>query len=83
MIRTLFPEGTGGDGDRFLAFESALMSVAEWMPEGEALTGQPAPISSTKLGGPHSRARVEAVLRLIRGYGLGAAFVATGGLGES
>src|SRR3546814_6911519 len=47
----LFPEGTSGDGNRVLAFKSALFSVAERRPQGEPLTVQPVSIAYTRLDG--------------------------------
>jgi 1-acyl-sn-glycerol-3-phosphate acyltransferase len=47
----LFPEGTSGDGNGILAFKSALFSVAERRPQGEALTVQPVSVSYTRLDG--------------------------------
>ncbi len=47
----LFPEGTSDDGNRVLPFKSALFSVAEKRPHGEALTIQPVSIAYTKLDG--------------------------------
>lgn len=47
----LFPEGTSSDGNRVLAFKSALLSVAEQRPGGRALTVQPVSIAYTKLDG--------------------------------
>lgn len=47
----LFPEGTSSDGNRVLPFKSALLSVAQARPQGEALTVQPVTISYSKLDG--------------------------------
>ena len=47
----LFPEGTSGDGNAVLAFKSALFSVAERRPQGQALTVQPVSIAYTRLDG--------------------------------
>jgi 1-acyl-sn-glycerol-3-phosphate acyltransferase len=47
----LFPEGTSGDGNHVLMFKSALLSVAEYQPAGEALVVQPVSIAYTKLDG--------------------------------
>jgi len=47
----LFPEGTSGDGNAVLAFKSALFSVAERRPRGEAVNVQPISISYTRLDG--------------------------------
>ena len=47
----LFPEGTSDDGNRVLAFKSALFSVAERRPGGAALTVQPVSIAYSKLDG--------------------------------
>lgn len=47
----LFAEGTSGDGNGILPFKSALFSVAEQRPGGEALTVQPVSISYTRLDG--------------------------------
>ena len=47
----LFPEGTSSDGNRVLPFKSALFSVAEQRPRGEALLVQPISIAYTKLDG--------------------------------
>ena len=47
----LFPEGTSGDGNAVLTFKSALLSVAERRPRGEALTVQPVSIAYTRLDG--------------------------------
>lgn len=45
----LFPEGTSSDGNRVLPFKSALFSVAEKRPRGQALTVQPVSVTYTKL----------------------------------
>src|SRR3546814_16535447 len=47
----LLPEGTSGDGNRVLAFKSALFSVAERRTQGEPLTVQPVSIAYTRLDG--------------------------------
>ena len=47
----LFAEGTSSDGNRVLPFKSALFSVAEQRPRGEALLVQPVSIAYTKLDG--------------------------------
>ena len=47
----LFPEGTSSDGNRVLPFKSALFSVAEQRPRGEALLVQPISIAYTRLDG--------------------------------
>ena len=47
----LFPEGTSSDGNRVVPFKSALLSVAQVRPKGEALTVQPVTVSYTKLDG--------------------------------
>ena len=47
----LFPEGTSSDGTFILPFKSALFSVAERRPHGEALTVQPVSIAYTQLDG--------------------------------
>ncbi|WP_299397661.1 1-acyl-sn-glycerol-3-phosphate acyltransferase [Pelagibius sp.] len=47
----LFAEGTSGDGNGILPFKSALFSVAERRPRGQALTIQPVSISYTRLDG--------------------------------
>ena len=47
----LFPEGTSSDGNRVLPFKSALFSVAERRPRGEALLVQPISIAYTRLDG--------------------------------
>lgn len=47
----LFAEGTSGDGNGILPFKSALFSVAERRPKGQALTVQPVSISYTRLDG--------------------------------
>lgn len=47
----LFPEGTSNDGNRVLAFKSALFSVAEKRPHGQPLTVQPVSLTYTKLDG--------------------------------
>ncbi len=47
----LFAEGTSGDGHVVLGFKSALFSVAERRPHGEALTVQPVSIAYTRLDG--------------------------------
>jgi 1-acyl-sn-glycerol-3-phosphate acyltransferase len=41
----LFPEGTSGDGNRVLAFKSALFSVAERRVDDEPLTVQPVSVA--------------------------------------
>lgn len=46
----LFPEGTSNDGNRVLAFKSALLSVAELrLPDGRRLPVQPVSLAYTKL----------------------------------
>lgn len=47
----LFPEGTSNDGMHVLPFKSALFSVAERRPHGEALVVQPVSVAYTKLDG--------------------------------
>lgn len=47
----LFAEGTSSDGNRVLPFKSALFSVAERRPRGEALLVQPVSIAYTRLDG--------------------------------
>lgn len=47
----LFAEGTSGDGNGVLSFKSALFSVAERRPAGNALTVQPVSIAYTRLDG--------------------------------
>ncbi len=47
----LFPEGTSDDGNRVLPFKSALFSVAEQPPRGQALVIQPVSIAYTRLDG--------------------------------
>ncbi len=47
----LFPEGTSSDGNRVLPFKSALLSVAEKSPRGQALVIQPVSIAYTRLDG--------------------------------
>ena len=47
----LFAEGTSSDGNRVLPFKSALFSVAERRPRGEALLVQPISIAYTRLDG--------------------------------
>lgn len=47
----LFPEGTSNDGNRVLAFKSALFSVAERTVGGQPLNVQPVSIAYTKLDG--------------------------------
>ncbi len=47
----MFPEGTSSDGNRVLPFKSALFSVAERRPRGEALLVQPISIAYTRLDG--------------------------------
>ncbi|MET1028865.1 MAG: lysophospholipid acyltransferase family protein [Dongiaceae bacterium] len=47
----LFPEGTSNDGNRVLPFRSALLSVAENRPQGQALPVQPVSISYVSLNG--------------------------------
>ena len=47
----LFPEGTSSDGIFILPFKSALFSVAERRPHGQALTVQPVSIAYTQLDG--------------------------------
>ena len=47
----LFPEGTSDDGNRVLAFKSALLSAAERRPKGQPLVVQPVSVAYTRLDG--------------------------------
>jgi len=47
----VFPEGTSGDGNRVLAFKSALFAVAEKPIAGAALMVQPVSLAYTRLNG--------------------------------
>jgi len=47
----LFPEGTSSDGNRILAFKSALFSTAEIQVDGRPITVQPVSIAYTHLDG--------------------------------
>ena len=47
----LFPEGTSSDGNRVLAFKSALFAVAEKPVAGAALQVQPVSLAYTRLNG--------------------------------
>jgi lyso-ornithine lipid O-acyltransferase len=54
----LFPEGTSGDGNRVLAFKSALFSAAESKRTFDRITVQPVSIAYTRLDGiPIGRSR--------------------------
>jgi lyso-ornithine lipid O-acyltransferase len=47
----IFPEATSGDGIHMLPFKSALFSVAEYRPRGEALLVQPVSVAYVRLDG--------------------------------
>ncbi len=82
----LFAEGTSNDGNRVLPFKSALLSVAEPLVGGAALTVQPVSIAYSRLGGLPMRCYMRARFawyggmrlagHLWRMLGLGAATVA-------